>query len=199
MYLSQFRLNLANKEAIRDLANPYEMHRTLKRLVGDEQVLWRLAQQTALVITPNEPLWHELPNDYLREDAKTRDYPIDDLKLEKRALAFELVANPTRSRKSKDNPKGRGQRQFIHQEKDQRTWLENQGVRHGFILSEVVVEQQNSIRFTKKAFGPQITVGSCSFRGSLRVSDETLFKQALKTGIGPAKAFGFGLLTVRPG
>ncbi|MEW6230411.1 MAG: type I-E CRISPR-associated protein Cas6/Cse3/CasE, partial [Bacillota bacterium] len=39
---------------------------------------------------------------------------------------------------------------------------------------------------------------SVRYDGVLRVKDPTLFKKALFGGIGPGKAFGFGLLSVAP-
>ncbi|RMF67773.1 MAG: type I-E CRISPR-associated protein Cas6/Cse3/CasE [Calditrichaeota bacterium] len=36
------------------------------------------------------------------------------------------------------------------------------------------------------------------FRGHLRVTDREAFRNAFTKGIGPAKAFGFGLLMLQP-
>jgi CRISPR system Cascade subunit CasE len=36
------------------------------------------------------------------------------------------------------------------------------------------------------------------FQGVLRVTDRAAFHYAFETGIGPAKAFGFGLLMLQP-
>jgi CRISPR system Cascade subunit CasE len=43
-----------------------------------------------------------------------------------------------------------------------------------------------------------ITLAGARFDGLLQVVDPTLFRAALATGIGPAKAYGFGLLSIAP-
>ncbi|MGX8679016.1 MAG: type I-E CRISPR-associated protein Cas6/Cse3/CasE, partial [Sphaerochaetaceae bacterium] len=40
----------------------------------------------------------------------------------------------------------------------------------------------------------KITQSKASFRGVLRVTDRSVFKQSFEQGIGRGKAFGFGLL-----
>lgn len=48
MWISKLVLDLRSRSARRDLANPYEMHRTLSRAVsraleeGKERLLWRV-------------------------------------------------------------------------------------------------------------------------------------------------------------
>ena len=46
--------------------------------------------------------------------------------------------------------------------------------------------------------GSPITVASVLFDGILEVVDATLFRQALQTGIGRAKSYGQGLLSLAP-
>lgn len=50
-----------------------------------------------------------------------------------------------------------------------------------------------------RAVRQRLTFGSVVFEGRLRVTDATAFRQTLETGIGPAKAYGFGLLSIGPG
>jgi CRISPR system Cascade subunit CasE len=44
----------------------------------------------------------------------------------------------------------------------------------------------------------RLTFATALFEGELRVTDGALFRQAFETGIGPAKAFGCGLLSLAP-
>ncbi|GAB4326134.1 MAG: type I-E CRISPR-associated protein Cas6/Cse3/CasE [Promethearchaeota archaeon] len=44
----------------------------------------------------------------------------------------------------------------------------------------------------------EITLEGVTFRGRLRVIDAAKFRAALVAGVGPGKAYGFGLLTTRP-
>jgi hypothetical protein len=76
MWVSKLVLNPASKAARRDLANPYEMHRTLSKAVsealkeGRERLLWRLEPTrgleppVVLVQTLTEPDWSVLEEGY---------------------------------------------------------------------------------------------------------------------------------------
>ena len=44
----------------------------------------------------------------------------------------------------------------------------------------------------------RLTFGAVLFEGRLRVTEADRFREALATGIGPAKAYGFGLLSIAP-
>lgn len=58
MWISKLKLDLRSKAVRRDLASPYEMHRTLSRAVsqalkeGKERLLWRLEPTRG-----TEPRW----------------------------------------------------------------------------------------------------------------------------------------------
>ncbi|WP_194918127.1 type I-E CRISPR-associated protein Cas6/Cse3/CasE [Catenulispora rubra] len=53
-------------------------------------------------------------------------------------------------------------------------------------------------RFQKTAGGPTITVSVATFEGVLVVTDAESLRATLTAGIGPAKAYGCGLLTLAP-
>jgi len=74
-------------------------------------------------------------------------------------------------------------------------WLKKRAADHGFAVDagSLVVEayQQHG---GKKG---QLRFSTVDFRGELTVIDREKFARALRAGIGPAKAFGCGLLLVR--
>ncbi|OGW78265.1 MAG: type I-E CRISPR-associated protein Cas6/Cse3/CasE [Omnitrophica bacterium GWA2_52_8] len=80
-------------------------------------------------------------------------------------------------------------------------WLTARAERAGFAL---VNEDKNrtTIRVDgysqKHAFKKDIRFSTVDFSGILEVTDTKLFRQTLFSGIGPAKAFGCGLMLVRP-
>ncbi len=45
----------------------------------------------------------------------------------------------------------------------------------------------------------RLTFGSVVFEGRLRITDADVFRLALARGIGPGKAYGFGLLSIAGG
>lgn len=84
-------------------------------------------------------------------------------------------------------------------------WLERRSERCGFVLVENQVcgdEKQKAIRVD--GYGrhhvdkKDIRFSSVDFSGELEVSDPFALRQALYKGIGHAKAFGCGLLLIKP-
>ncbi|OGS34190.1 MAG: type I-E CRISPR-associated protein Cas6/Cse3/CasE [Elusimicrobia bacterium RIFOXYB2_FULL_49_7] len=82
-------------------------------------------------------------------------------------------------------------------------WLINKSAFNGFIVEtskekpwlDVYAYQQHLLR---KKGNNRIRFSSIDFSGNLTVSDPDKFKKILFFGIGPAKAFGCGLLLVKP-
>ena len=87
-----------------------------------------------------------------------------------------------------------------------REWFESKGTRNGFTVSEFQVVNVGWVvgnRPKTKAqsegdndSGRRIEFRSALLEGTLTVADAELFAHALALGIGSAKAFGFGLLSV---
>lgn len=76
-------------------------------------------------------------------------------------------------------------------------WLGKRADELGFIADadSLVVEAYQKQRGGKKG---QLQFSTVDFRGNLTVTDAERFARTLQKGIGPAKAFGCGLLLVRP-
>jgi CRISPR system Cascade subunit CasE len=74
-------------------------------------------------------------------------------------------------------------------------WLLERAAKHGFSVDPkaVRVERYEPLDLTKPN-GTRVHLGTCDFAGTLTVTDEALFLQTLRQGIGPAKGFGCGLL-----
>lgn len=77
-------------------------------------------------------------------------------------------------------------------------WVQAQGQRLGFAVAEdeVSASGYQQERFTTRG-GQRTEFSRLDFAGRLTVEDPEKFKLALFEGIGPAKAFGCGLLLVR--
>ncbi|MER5887540.1 type I-E CRISPR-associated protein Cas6/Cse3/CasE [Streptomyces sp. NPDC001941] len=60
------------------------------------------------------------------------------------------------------------------------------------------VVSRDILRFTKRKDGPRVTLSTATFEGCLRVTDPDALRSALLNGIGPAKGYGQGLLTLAP-
>lgn len=134
-------------------------------------------------------------------------------------LLFRLRANVTRRMVRQDTectteaqPKtverdGRtltsGVRRGVYDEAERLRWLERKGQQHGFSLlpvaagsgvPDVRVLPEQTLR---EARSGGAAFASALFEGRILVDDAEKLRAALVAGIGSAKAFGFGLLTVK--
>lgn len=129
--------------------------------------------------------------------------------LSHRRYAFDLRVNPTKALVQR-NPDGTakikangkrasGKRVPLVDTQDLRTWLERKASEGGFRISEakpLEIGPMVEVHFKK-----QETTGyhgGVQFRGVLEVTDPIKFAESYAKGIGPAKAFGFGLLLLAP-
>ncbi|QXD16413.1 type I-E CRISPR-associated protein Cas6/Cse3/CasE [Rhodocaloribacter litoris] len=220
MYLSRLFLNPRNPGARRDAARPYELHRTLLRALehapDPERLLFRLEPErgpgvpVVLVQTDHTPPdWGPLmANGYLlRADGPKAFEPA--LHAGQR-LRFRLVANPTVKKKVPGKKHG-ARVPLIHDGPNAHgypsyhDWLRRRAEQAGF---EVLAVQDAPFRTAPKRRKrevpattyekTQIPLFGVRFDGVLRVTDPARLAEALRRGIGPAKAFGFGLLSLAP-
>lgn len=113
---------------------------------------------------------------------------------------FALRANPTVKRVVRDEGGARrknGRRTRICGHQDLVYWLERKASEAGFTVEPGVSigapVDQISWRCRSKVVHARV-----EFEGILRVTDRDRFRRAYCSGIGPAKAFGFGLLLLKP-
>lgn len=199
MFLSQLLISLRHRQARRDLADRYELHRTLlcafpENMPADERVLYRVERTgrlpyvTVLVQSQTLPDWAK---------AKRLSDPRYLCKLpEARAveprvsaglrLPFRLQANPTVKRD--------GKRHAILAEDELTRWLQRKGEIHGFALIPANVRIVKLGRQHGKR--RKQTWRLAQFDGVMQVTQPESFVAGLQGGIGSAKAFGCGLLSV---
>jgi CRISPR system Cascade subunit CasE len=211
MYLSRLELDLASRDVRRDLAESYEMHRTILRAFPDGvpgRVLFRVDRHcshrpTVLVQSELEPDWDRVgqEKDYFQVPP---EYKIVAMKVRReQKLRFRLRANVTVKRD--------GKRHGLYSTEDQCAWLVTRGKDAGFSIparpqdggGEVlaVVATKAGRQTTRRRSGDrsaQVHFG-VDFEGHMCVTDSDSLIRAIESGIGPGKAFGFGLLSVAPG
>lgn len=199
MVLSRAVLNLSDGAARKDLANPYEMHSTLMRLVdaGSSRPLWRLehsrdhsSSPVVLIQTEQEPdgkMLRELSNDYLLEFSSRENRLLEQVKAGD-VLNFRLRANPTVTRERKRHGLERGD--------DQLAWLQRQLERAGAKLLDAQTSHVGKLQIGRRGSEQRIVLMGVSFDGQLEVAAPVSLRAAVKFGIGPGKALGFGLMTL---
>jgi len=225
MYLSRLILNPQSRQVQHELADPYELHRTISRAFPDgvfkaertednaTNILFRVDLHprtripTLLVQSRQQPIWGFLSaekKDYLLGD---NDLPLDvenpavkemNLQLrEGQTLAFRLRANPT-VKKDREGKK-QGRRVGLIREEDQQKWLERKLESAGAALVSVNIVNEQFTRgklFVEKEKEKRMNFLSVQFEGVLQVKNPDEFASTIFTGFGSAKGLGFGLLSL---
>lgn len=210
MYLSRLILNPRSRQVRGELARPYQMHRTLMRAFPDAseggpgRVLFRVDtlrhrhSPMLLVQSEKQPDWSWLDGngDYV-VSGEGGEPPQECKPFEPRfgtgqQLIFRLRANPT--------VKKDGKRLGLLKEEEHAAWLERKARAGGFrvascrIIPEGMVKDKKDTRQGRHA----LTFFAVRYEGLLAVTDPKRFEETLRAGIGAAKGYGFGLLSVAP-
>lgn len=225
MYLSRLILNPRSRQVRNELADPYELHRTVSRAFpngefGKERskenatnILFRVDLHprtrvpTLLVQSRQKPDWSFLlaeAKDYLLEEnalpLDVENPAIKEMNLQLRegqTLAFRLRANPT-VKKDRDGRK-QGRRLGLIHEEDQRKWLMRKLEAAGATLVSVNIVNEQFTRgklFKEKEKARRLNFLSVQFDGVLQVKDPNNLVNSIFTGFGSAKGLGFGLLSL---
>ncbi|HHT02549.1 MAG TPA: type I-E CRISPR-associated protein Cas6/Cse3/CasE [Firmicutes bacterium] len=215
MYLSRVALNKRRQNTMAVLASPHKIHATVESsfppgFATGVRNLWRLDRLGnnlyLLVLSGAKPDFTHVVEQYGWPNSgqgwETKDYT----RLLNRIQAgqkwqFRLRANPVHSVKQKtaseEKEDARRGKVYAHTTvQQQERWLLERAGKYGFFLKEewFRVIQRETKRFQRQ--GETVTLGTVTFDGILEVTDAPLFQEALIRGIGRAKAYGCGLLTV---
>ncbi|MSM41132.1 MAG: type I-E CRISPR-associated protein Cas6/Cse3/CasE [Geobacter sp.] len=198
MYLSKIMISGAVSR------NPYEIHRVLWRLFPEDaeaerDFLFRVGQSDrhgaeVLMQSLRKP---EKSSDSARILA-SKEYPLS-LQTGQR-LRFLLVANPVKminDEGGRMNAAGEVKkcRVPLVRENDQRAWIERK-LEDAASLEVLTIDPVFPLRFRKSGEGRAGKIQQVSFQGVIQVENAEAITVLVHTGIGPAKAFGCGLLSL---
>ena len=197
MYLSKILVEQ------RRIYNPYELHRALWTIFpGHEdnarRFLFRVEAErpgsaTELLL---QSAWHPEPQSPQVRVVATRPY---QLRLTQgQALRFRLTGNPIKTIKDdtgRQNARGavKSCRVPLVLEEQQLQWLHRK-LQNVASIEAAVIHAQRPLYFRKDGKAGKIV--AVTFDGLLRVVDPGLLWQQMQQGIGPAKSFGCGLLSI---
>lgn len=215
MYLSRVALDPSRRNTVRALASPQVLHGAVEACFPStistqrERSLWRidhLGDHCYLLILSSEKpnlssvaeqfgFSHVVPG----WDTKSYSALLSHLRAGE-VLRFRLRANPVRSSSAeKGEHSGRG-KVFAHVTSDQqKQWLKARAQEHGFALDmdKFDVVHSEWLRFRKAGNrGCEVRLKVAEFEGLLTITDVEQFSAVLTQGLGRAKAYGCGLLTV---
>jgi len=203
MFLARLQLN-QSRRAVGWASNPYRVHQRLRLAwPAEPRLLFRIEDlpdgrgTQILVQAHSSPDWSAAFGDFpvLLGPPEHKSF---EPRLETgRRYRFRLLANPTAKKK---NEQGRPVRLSLFKEDDQRSWLARKLAGAGAELLGCTAAArglQRSRKHSQKQEGMQ-THFAVSFEGLLRVNDPARLQEAVEHGIGPAKGYGFGLLSLAP-
>lgn len=209
------RLNLAHAEVQRDLQDCQSMHRRVMRMFAHVNAP-RDVNEILYRIDRNGPHWdvivqstavadvRQLPVGYMAVDAKHREqvqqhnHVLSELEEYEsgQQLLFGLVANVSK----RDNVSRK--RISVHGFAEQRAWLMRKGADHGFAVVEdatallpLHIASETALKGNHR--NGDLFFEPVRFSGIIEVTNPVALLQAVVQGIGSAKAYGCGLLTLR--
>lgn len=182
------------------------------------RILWRIdttgPHVHLYVVSPEKPDFTALVEQAgwpLASTWETKEYGpfLDRIRLGDE-YRFSLVANPARD---VPHESGRSKRLPHVRPEQQMEWLSYKGLRAGFEIVEAQLENSEGEETAEARSSQQlmvserrdrsfrrgrgtVTLRTARFDGILRVTDAASFRRALGHGIGPAKGYGCGLMTI---
>lgn len=219
MYLSRIALNTRRKSTMVALASPQKLHAIVESSFppdADEgnnegsRKLWRIDRLGnalhLLVLSSEKPDFSHIVEQFgwpgSDQKWETKSYVPLLERIEKgQSWQFRLRANPVHSVRQTDIPEGqepakRGKVYSHVTVQQQEKWLYDRAPKYGFVLPEgsFRVVQREVRQFQRQR--NQVTLGIATFEGILEVTDKMLFIKTLTQGMGRAKAYGCGMLTI---
>lgn len=221
MYLTRMHLNPTRRGARALVGSPQKMHAAVLSAFPPGtptetergRVLWRLDvgqrhELSLLISSPAQPdLAHVVEQagwptgkDHWQSAPLSR---VTDRLETGQSWAFRLTANPVRS---VAQGSGRGKRVAHVTVQHQLNWLIERSAEWGFALNgphETVtadVVSRRILSFERRSDGGcrQITLTTVTYEGALTVQDPGVLRRAMGHGVGGAKGYGCGLLTLAP-
>jgi CRISPR system Cascade subunit CasE len=213
MYLSRIVLDTKRCDTMRALNSPQVLHAAVEKCYPDSpkdsppRKLWRVdrlkGRSYLLLLSLEKPDFARLASQFCSSDTQGESKPYDPFLSKVSAgqqWQFRLRANPVHSVKDGANASGRGKVYAHVTVEQQKGWLRQRAHSCGFELTvgdngELFdVIQSDQLRFRRQ--DKFVTLGVATFEGVLRVTDAVLFVKTLTEGVGRAKAYGCGLLTI---
>lgn len=213
MYLSRVEINPRRRGTMKALESPEVVHAAVMASFpamdkeGNERVLWRIdrLEPSAYILVQSQikPDFTHIveqfgwPESNQHWDTLEYDHFLSNIK-DGDVRRFRIRANPTRSVMQKDGKSARGKVcQHITAEQ-QLGWMIEKSEKCGFAVNSpglsVKIISREDLKFRHK--NNSISLTAVVYEGILKVEDAKKFVSIVETGVGRAKAYGCGMITV---
>ena len=207
MYLSRIELDLVNYKTRRALSSPQVLHAAVENCFPDKEEkdrkLWRLDRLQGkvflLLLSPEKPDFSLFSKQFCSTGVvgETKDYkPLLSSIRNDDSLRFRLRANPVHSILTDKGERGKVYAHVTTSQK--RDWLIEKAHTCGFELNKDLfdVVETDRLRFWRDRKERPVEIEAVVFEGILKVLDTDMFIKTLSQGLGRAKAYGCGLITI---
>lgn len=205
LWLTRIRLNLRRADVRRDLADAVRMHRRVMSLVPDDlgatpraeaKALYRIDRGSewidVLAQTGYPPQTDRLPSGY--GDVQTRDLmPLLDRLDKDDMIAYRLTGNTAKRIGRTGVGAGKIRALDVNEVDD---WWRRHATRAGLEVDQFRSHQEPTARGRTDG-GSRLLHAVTRFDGVATITDPDTLRAAISFGIGRAKAYGCGLLSVR--
>lgn len=224
MHLTRLHLNPHSRDVQRVLRDSYALHKAVMSMfpsdVGPSArkslgILHRLdlreGGRTAELLLQSKvlPRIEQLPPTFLegpRAIESTELAPLLERVIPGAHFRFRLRANPTRKISTKSSPEGvrsNGKRVPVRGDEERAVWLARKLLEGGMRLAESsagpwLLQLPEGLQYGNRKNGNGTTHEAHLFEGILEVIDAEKARNTILVGVGPGKAFGFGLLSLAP-
>lgn len=204
MFLSRLILYANHPQASSERDHPYELHRTICRAFenpDEARILFRAdsdrpGEVHVIVQSLVPPDWGRLELDpkYAKGQDEPKEVELAGLH-EGMPLRFRLRCRPSKRVGEKGSP-DEGKRKSLKSKNEIFDWLVRKAGESGFEVNDVAVDRVYWHE-SREGKDPK-PLGAVQFDGVLVVNDPEKLREAVRNGIGPQKAYGFGLLSLAP-
>ena len=203
MILTKIEMSLSEPVVRAALRDAQRMHRLVSGLYQtpreDAQLLYRVRTQgtkVSLYLYADRPVErNKLPSGMLLAGERDLTDWLDSMETNS-IRGFELLTMPF-----KKMPEGEGKnsrRRVLRTREERLAWLARKAEQNGFSLLDAQEYPGEKLCASHPAErGGRLFLDSYRYSGVLRITDPALFRNAVKNGIGPGKAYGLGMLLLR--
>ncbi|MBL8067384.1 MAG: type I-E CRISPR-associated protein Cas6/Cse3/CasE [Armatimonadetes bacterium] len=204
MFLSRLILNAKHPRVRSEVDHPYELHRTICKAFDnpdEARILFRADTERpgevhVLVQSLVAPDWGCLDGEKLYVKSADDPKPVELAGLQHgMPLRFRLRCRPSMRIAEAGHPE-EGKRKSLKNREEIFAWLQRKADESGFDVPNVAFDRV--YWYESKSGKDQKPLGAVQFDGVLIVTDPERLREAVRKGIGPQKAYGFGLLSLAP-
>lgn len=203
MYLTKFKLDPQHPQVRQGLINAHDMHRNILNLFDAQRqnnnVLYSVNRSDgACDLYLHSDIQPVLDEKHLSRYGMTLSYSVDQegkYRSVKSGTAFSFILDAMPFKAAvQDDICSRGKRQCLQDPESRLQWLDRKGEQGGFQVLSAKEHPMERINVLRR--GVSYYMARYRYTGELLVTDDALFRETLRKGIGPGKSYGLGLLLV---